>query len=85
MGHLRGIRCYLNPIDQFIRLSFRDHSRKHISTYNKKIGRERVSLSETPLREKRFGRAPIYENGKGDSSDTFHYSVNEFRGEVHRS
>jgi hypothetical protein len=68
-----------------VHLGFGDEARKDISTNNEKIGRERVSLSETPLREKRFGRAPIYENGKGDSSDTFHYSVNEFRGEVHRS
>ncbi|KAK2455710.1 hypothetical protein QL285_003136 [Trifolium repens] len=84
MGYLRGIRSYFDSMYKFISLSLRDHSRKDISTDNKKIGREGVSLSETPLRKKGFCRASIDKYSKRNSSNTSHDSGNEFGGEIHR-
>jgi hypothetical protein len=66
-------------------LSFRDEFRKNISTNDKKVGREGVSLSEPPFWRERLGRLAIYKDGESDIGNTIHDSVSEVLGEPHAS
>jgi hypothetical protein len=49
MGNFRGRWGNLNTMDKLGILGISDKRRKNICTYNKEVGRERVSLSKTSL------------------------------------
>jgi hypothetical protein len=83
VGNFRGRWGNLNTMDKIRFLGISDKRRKNICTYNKEVGRERVSLSKPSPGIETAGRGPIDENRKGDSSDTSHNGVNQLMREVH--
>jgi hypothetical protein len=62
-----------------------DHAREHICTYDKKIGRQGISLSDASVRLELRGRVAINKNRKGYRSDTSHDCINQVRGKSHSS
>jgi hypothetical protein len=59
VSNFRGPRSYFNPMNKVILVSFYYKGGKNISTNNKKVRGEGISLSEAPFRDKTFSRLAI--------------------------